>query len=239
MEIRFPWQPDPASVPAQTPSLPPAPAPRRRGRPRRLASERSSGPSPEGGTAAPKPDWLYHHLTISGPAAAVADFAAAARGAGVIPWQVDFARIEEDVFNLAASQPAAERRLPIAGCRVLARQFRQRVEAHHAKANSRIDISRACPLDLHTLLPIPPAVLGLGASDPAALAWLAEHWGTIDRLHQVHERAKPRPGRRLRAGHSVIGYAFFTRADSPDAAMMRLGARWPTLRFVLQRRSLD
>jgi len=35
----------------------------------------------------------------------VREFAAAARGAGVIPWRLDLARIEEDVFNLAAAQP--------------------------------------------------------------------------------------------------------------------------------------
>lgn len=221
---RFPWDPDPEPAPP----LPPLAKPLRpRGRPR-------GGP-----TASAPPDWLYHHLTISGPAGEVADFAAQARGAGVIPWRLDFARLEEDVFNLAVAQPAAQRHLPVAGCRILARQFRQRVEAHHAKAVGQIGYSRACPLDLHAVLPIPQEILALGPTDPAALAWLAEHWGTTDRLRQVHERAKPRPGRRLSVGHAVVGYGFFTLGDTPDGAIARLSARWPALRFALRRRLLD
>src|SRR5271165_6720464 len=112
MEISCPWDTDPP---------PPAPrddvGPRPRGRRPRTPQ---AAPAAEG--------WLYHHLTISGPADRVAAFAAAARGAGVIPWRLDVARIEEDVFNLAAAQPPAQRRLTIAGCRQLARQFRERVE---------------------------------------------------------------------------------------------------------------
>jgi hypothetical protein len=157
----------------------------------------------------------------------------------VIPWQLDFARIEEDVFNLAVAQPAARRQLPVAGCRILARQFRQRVETHHAQAVARIGYGWACPLDLHALLPMPPGFLALGPTDPATLAWLTEHWGTSDRLRQVHERVRPRPGRRLAAGHGVIGYGFFAHGGTPYAAMGRRGARWPALRFVLRPRSLD
>ena len=223
---RFPWDPDPE--PAPSPALaPPEPLPKRRGRPR--------------GSRTPSAalDWRYHHLTITGPASEVADFAAQARGAGVIPWRLDFARIEEDVFNLAVAQPAAHRQLPVAGCRILARQFRQRVEAHHAKAVSLIGSSRACPLDLHALLPVPSDILALGPTDPAALVWLAAHWGTTDRLRQVQAQAKPRPGRRLPAGHGVVGYGFFTHGGTPHGAMARLGERWPALRFVLRPRSLD
>jgi hypothetical protein len=221
---RFPW--DPAPEPA--PSLPVAEASLRpRGRPR---IDR---------TAAAPADWRYHHLTITGPAEETAAFAGQARGAGVIPWRLDFARIEEDVFNLAVTQPAASRRLPVAGCRILARQFRQRVEAHHAKAVGQIGVGRACPFDLHALLPVPPEILALGPTDPAALAWLAEHWGTTDRLRQVHEQIRPRPGRRLPADHAAVGYGFFTHGDTPDAATARLGTLWPALRFALRPRSLD
>ena len=157
----------------------------------------------------------------------------------MIPWRLDFARIEEDVFNLAVAQPAVQRRLPVAGCRILARQFRQCVEAHHEKATAQIGYSRACPLDLHALLPIPSRILALGPTDPAALVWLTAHWGTTDRLRQVRALAKPRPGRRLPAGHGVFGYGFFTHGGTPHAAMGRLGERWPALRFVLRPRSLD
>jgi len=68
MEIRCPWDVDPP---------PPAPprddvGPNPRGRRRRTLQAASAA---EG--------WLYHHLTISGPADRIAAFAAAARGAGV------------------------------------------------------------------------------------------------------------------------------------------------------------
>jgi hypothetical protein len=40
-------------------------------------------------------DWLYNHLTVQGAAA----FAAASGGAGVVPWRMDFAVLEEDLFH--------------------------------------------------------------------------------------------------------------------------------------------
>ena len=91
-----PWESDPTPLEAVAPK--PAAAIKPRGRRPAYA-----GPMPT------KLAWLYHQLTITGPAVAVQDFAAVARGSGVIPWQVDTAAVEEDVFNLAVSQPAARR----------------------------------------------------------------------------------------------------------------------------------
>ena len=167
----------------------------------------------------------------------VASFARAARGSGVIPWRLDFPRIEQDIFELAAAQPPAQRRLTITECHLLARQFRQRGEAHHAKAVSLIGCSRACPLDLHVLLPVPVSILELGPTHPEALAWLRAHWGT-ERLRQV-QQAQPRPGRRLPVGHHAIGYGFFTNGATPGTAVARISPRWPTLRFVLRPRPPD
>ena len=226
MQLRYPWDIDPA--PTDAPVEPDTLPPKRRGR----------RPAPRTSAAAAEPPvWVCHHLTVSGPAACVEEFASAARGAGVIPWQLDTARIEEDVFNLAAAQPADRRNLTIAGCRILARQFRERVEIHHARAVAQVGQSRACPLDLHALLPVPPNVLALGPIDPTALAWLAAHWGTTDRLRQVTERQGatiPQP-----AGHSTMGYGFFTAGETPKAAFTAIGSRWSSLRFALQLRSAD
>lgn len=169
----------------------------------------------------------------------MAGFAAAACGAGVIPWRLDCARIEEDVFNLAVTQPPEQRRLSVAGCRILARQFRARAEAHHDAAISLVGRSRACPLDLHLLLPVPGAILELGPSHPAARAWLTAHWGISDRLRHVIERPDATAGRRLPHGHSVAGYGFFTAGETPHAAVAGLAARWPALRFVLRPRPPD
>ena len=226
--IRFPWDSEPAPVVAP---LPP-PAPKKLGR-------RPAAVTQALRQALVAPDWRYYHLTVSGPAETLAGFAAAARGPGVIPWQLDFERIEEDIFNLAAAQPPARRNLSVAGCHVLARQFRERVEARQAQAAALVGRSRACPFDLQVLLPVPDAILSLGPTHPAALSWLAGHWGITDRLRQVVERAHPSAGRRLAAGHAVIGYGFFTANEAPAPALARLVARWPALRFRLRPRPAD
>jgi len=231
---RTPWDPDPA--PPFAPELAAAPQPKPRGR--RPASSRA-------GPAMGHPAWLYHHLTVTGLAGTVDAFAAAARGSGVTPWQLDGAALEEDVFNLAAAQPPAQRRLTVEGCRILARQVRDGVEARQARAAARVGCSlaetqgvcgRACPFDLHRLLPVPEAILQLGPNHPKALAWLQEHWGTSHGLRHAAGRPDARPNRRLPKDHAVLGYGFFTAGDTPGAAVARLEERWPALRFALQTR---
>jgi hypothetical protein len=233
MEFHFPWEGDhaPTDVPVPRPEAESRPKPRGR----RPASVARSAALAMGAS----PAWLYHHLTISGPAALVTELAAAAHGSGVIPWQLDFGLIQEDLFNRAASQPAARRSLTIAGCHILARQFRERIEMRQAKAVALVGRSRACPFDLHVLLPVPAAILQLGPTHPASLAWLSEHWGTTDRLRQVALRQKPTIGQCLPAGHAVIGYSFFTPHETPHAAIAWLGALWPALHVVLQPRPAD
>ena len=172
-------------------------------------------------------------MTITGPAAEVTAFAEAARGPGVIPWRVDYAQMEEDIFHRAVAARGGRDGLSIEGCHILARQFRQRIEARDEKAAALIGQSRACPFDLHVLLPIPDEILQRGPTDQKSLAWLARHWGTRDGLRKVVERPNPSAGRRLPAGHAVISYGFFTSGETPRAAVTQLGARWPTLRFVL------
>ena len=184
--------------------------------------------------------WLYHHLTISGPADAVAAFAAAARGSGVVPWRVDGARFEEDIFNLAASQPKPMRSLTIEGCRILARQFRERVEARAGQAAARVGRNRDCPFDLHSLLPVPPGVLELGPDHAQAQAWLAAALGPHRRPRQVAERPRC-DGGAAAAGRSSRSSATASsrRGETPHVAIAQLRLRWPTLRFVLQPRPAD
>jgi hypothetical protein len=224
MEFRTPWDP----VPVVTPPLPQASPllPKQRGRRPAALVGRDGG-------------WLYHHLTISGPAVGVASFAEAARGAGVVPWRLEATRVEEDIFNLAASQPSAIRSLTIDGCRILARQFRERVEERAGQAAALLGRSRACPCDLHALLPVPAAILALGPTHSDAEAWLTAHWGVTDSPRQVAERPGATAGRRLPRGHRVIGYSFFTAGETPHAAIAALGRRWPALRFTLQPRPAD
>ena len=229
----FPWDTPPTPVVA--PPDPDAPPPKARRRGRRPAAVVSSALS-----ATTAPDWLYHHLTLSGPAETVTRFAAAARGAGITPWQLDFAAIEEGIFVRAISQPAIrEKHLTVAGCRILARQFRERVEVRQARAAALVGQSFACPFDLHALLPVPTAILQLGPSDPTSLAWLSTHWGVTDRLRQVVVRPKATTGRRLRKTYAVTGYGFFTDGETPNAAITQLSERWPGLGFSLMPRPAD
>ena len=219
-----PRNPDPPAPEPALPALGPQPV---RAKP---LGRRPTGQKP----TASAPAWLYHHLVVTGPAAAVAEFADAVRGSGVIPWQLDTAAIEEDVFNLAASQPAARRRLSIEGCRILTRQFRDRVEARQARAAALVGRSLACPFDLHTVLPVPAEILQQGPAHPGSLAWLRQHWGVSDGLRHVAALTDPRPGRRLPRGHAVRGYGFFTAAETPHAAVAGLTPHWPALRLALQ-----
>jgi hypothetical protein len=220
---RFPWD-VPAPVPAEADPDAAIDRPRRRGR-RPVARPAAS-------------DWLYHHLTVSGPAAAVTAFANAACGSGVTPWHLDYAAIEEDVFIRAVSQPAQQRQLTVDGCRILARQFREKVEAHQSRAMALVGQNLACPFDLHALLPVPESILQLGPAHPAALAWLTEHWGITDRLRRVRLRDNATTGRRLPAGYTVVGYSFITDREAPDAAIRTIAAAWPALRFRLAQRPM-
>jgi len=229
MLFSTPWDSEP--TPAATPSPDPDAAPTKaKPRGRRPASVTRAA------TPATASDWLYHHLTISGPAEAVESFAAAARGAGVTPWQLDFAALEEDVFVGAVAPPASHRNLTVEGCRILARQFRERVEMRQARAAELVGKSVACPFDLHALLPVPPSILHLGPTHPDARAWLAAHWGITDRLRQVAVRDNASTGRRLKQGHAVIGYGFFTDGETPYAAIGQFEKRWQALQFRLQPR---
>lgn len=181
------------------------------------------------------PAWRCHILTISGPAPELGQFAEAARGAGVLPWRIDGQALEEDLFHLAAGQ--GHRSLSLEGCRILSRQLRNQVETRHAVAAASVGQSRACPFDLHSLLPVPPHILQLGPRDPAALAWLAAHWGITDTLrHVAAEAGRPRG---LPAGHAAGRYSFFTADAPPQAAVTTLAERWPTLRLRLQIRASD
>jgi hypothetical protein len=179
-------------------------------------------------------DWLYHRLTIAGPQGEVAAFRAAARGAGVIPWHLDLDRLEEDCFHLLVSPPAPQRRtLSVTGARIVAGQLRDAVGRRHDLAVARVGRSRACPLDLHALVPVPDALLRLGPDDPASLAWLWEHWGTTQALRHVAEAtAVSGAGRdRLLPGDAAFAINFWSADWTPWRALARIAARWPALRF--------
>ena len=168
-------------------------------------------------------DWLYHHLAVTGPAAALVAFQDAASGAGVIPWVLDLDRVEEDAFLRLAASP--QRSLSLDGARLLAGELRSAVGQRHALAVAQVGRSRACPFDLHALLPLPNMVLRLGPDHPEALAWLWAHWGTTAALRHV---ALLPPGR---AREKALWVCFWSADWTPWRAITAVRDAWPRLRF--------
>jgi hypothetical protein len=173
-------------------------------------------------------DWLHHRLLITGPAADLAHLRAAAAGAGTIPWHLDFDRMEEDLFHLLIAPPArasaltsASRSLSLAGARILTGQLRAAAARRHALAVARVGHSKACPFDLHTLVPVPDAILWRGPDDPEALDWLWAHWGTTQTLRQVVGAP----------GETMWALTFWSADWTPWWALAQIAARWRTLRF--------
>ena len=181
--------------------------------------------------------WQWWHLVVHGPAEAVALFAAAARGPGFIPWRVDDSGFEEAVVAFAFGGPQRPS-LSVAECRILARQFRDAIEARRARNEGQAGRGARCPLDLQALLPVPPAVLRLGAAHPDAQAWLRRHWGVRDQPRHAQALEGRTAGKRLRQGHVPLVYGFFTEGPAPEAARLALQQRWPMLALRLDRRPM-
>ncbi len=188
----------------------------------------------------PNPDWLHHRLTISGPPEALAAFKRAAGGAGIIPWHYDLDRMEEDFFHLLVAPAAApgslgqtSRQLSIAGARIFARQLREAVGSRHDVAVRAVGTSRACPFDLHALVPVPPPILALGPDEPQSLAWLWGHWGTTEALRHVADNSDPpATSHSVRAAKPDRWQISFWSADwTPWRVLHHLGLGWPALRF--------
>ena len=183
----------------------------------------------------PHPDWLHHTLTVTGPEAELAAFRQAACGAGVTPWVYDYDRMAEDWFNLMVAPPPPLRRtISAAGARILANQLRDAVWERHEAAVSQVGVSKACPFDLHALVPVPFEILRLGPDDPRALAWLWEHWGTTWSLRQV----VPAPLAGIEAAlpdmHAAFRCRFWAADWTPWPALDAVRRRWPALRIAVQ-----
>ena len=177
-------------------------------------------------------DWLRHTLTTTGATAAVAPFETTAQGPGLIPWQLDLDRLEEDWFLPMAAPGDGVRAISLPGARILARRLRDAVAARHQQALLRADTDRRCPFDLHRLLPVPPAILRLGPEDPRSQAWLWQHWGTTRALR--HVRRIPSPADRRNRQTSQWRVEFWSADWSPWPALVALRRAWPRLTLSLQ-----
>ncbi len=179
-------------------------------------------------------DWLRHRLLVTGAGAQVSAFRDTASGAGTIPWRLDLDSLEEDWFHLLVNP--ASRSLSLAGARALAGQLRDAVERRHAIAAARVGRSRACPFDLHALVPVPADILRLGPDHPDALAWLWRHWGTTQLLRHVAPdiAGKPWVGHQPNAGEDELRLGFWSADWTPWRALAQIRADWPNLRFAVQ-----
>ena len=178
-------------------------------------------------------DWLHHRLTISGPEAEVTAFRQAAAGAGTIPWHLDLDRMEEDLFHRLVAPPSPQSRtLSLAGARIVAGQLREAVDQRQKLAVARVGRSRACPFDLHTLLPVPEAVIQLGPDHPESLAWLWQHWGTTQALRHVTDIAAGEDEiRRPEPAQAAMSVKFWSADWTPWRALAQIAQNWLTLRF--------
>lgn len=182
-----------------------------------------------------QPDWLQSTLTVTGPAETVEDFRQAAAGAGVVPWVTDYDRLEEDWFHLLLAAPPHLRPISVQGARILARRLREATWSRHEEATALVGVSRACPFDLHRLVPVPAEILRLGDDHPRAQAWLWANWGTTWPLRRVALLGPPSASPAALPPGSPAAAAFrvqFWSADwTPWPALLRLRARWPGLVF--------
>ena len=145
--------------------------------------------------------------------------------------------MEEDAFHLLVAPPPPQRRsLSVAGARVLAAQLRDAAGQRHAAAAAQVGRSSACPFDLHTLVPVPGAILGLGPEHPDAVRWLWEHWGTTQALRRVQEDRFAVLGRHpvLRRDPQAVHLSFWSADWTPWRALAAIASAWPRLEFQIR-----
>ena len=172
----------------------------------------------------PTPDWIRTTLTVSGPVDAVARFRVAARGPGIIPWQVDFDYEQARLLAPMAGKGAQ--------AVTLARLLRQASERLHRIAlQHQAAATPACAFDLHRLVPVPGPILEAGSDSRAAAAWLQAQWGTPLPLRRVEVEA-PRDQRIRRSARLV--YNFWSAEWTPWQALERVRTGWTELVFNIR-----
>lgn len=181
----------------------------------------------------PNPEWLAHCLTITGPAAALATFRMAATGSGLIPWQQDYERMEEDWVNQLLAPAPPMRRISLQGAKIAARQMRTALERIDTRRRDEAHRHVSCPLDLNALIPVPDNLLSRAPGDPLVLAWLWENWGTTWPLRDVIEIPADE-GQMIGDCYERISLRFFSADWTPWRALTSMRMRWAELDFAIK-----
>ena len=180
----------------------------------------------------PQPDWLLHTLTVVGPPDDLATFRAAAAGSGRIPWLSVYDRQEEDWLYQLLAPPSAERGISVHGARIVARQLRELTETLDGRAADRGEAD--CPLDLHSLVPVPEKLRRLGPDDAAVLAWLWENWGTTRALRDVEVTPSGLADSQIPDGHKAACFRFWSADWTPWRAIAAAQSRWKMLSWQVR-----
>lgn len=189
--------------------------------------------------ALPNPEWLPHRLTVTGLQADLAAFQWAAGGPGSIPWIADYDRMEEDWGHGLLAPSLAMRGISVEGARVLTRRLREVVAVIATRADEAAYGDVSCPLDLHRLVPVPDRMLRLGPDDPAAIAWLWQHWGTTWALRGVEAVPVDDAEGVTAAGSAAISYRFWSADWTPWRAIAAMRSRWPLMAFEVSLRAVS
>ena len=143
-------------------------------------------------------DWLYHHLSITGPDAALVAFPGRCKRRpapgsfpGISP-STALPKTASTVWSRHHRRASAARDL--AGARIVAGQLRDAIARRHDHAVARVGRNRACPFDLQALVLLPADILRRGPDDPVSLQWLWEHWGHHTGVAPCHRGSGRRPG---------------------------------------------
>ncbi len=190
--------------------------------PKRQAARKGELVAGDAPPVLPRPDWLRHTLTISGPTGSVEKFQERARGPGSIPWRLDLDHEEARLLAPMITEGIE--------ARLLARALRDAIEASHHKVLA--GQGRGCPFDLHRLVPVPDSILALGDDDPAAADWLRSHWGTTWPLRHVRILDRNADRRLRRTARLVI--EFWSADWTPWQAITHLRRGWPDLIFAIR-----
>jgi hypothetical protein len=164
------------------------------------------------------PDWLYHRLYASGPAADLEAFSRQARGPGIVPFPVDFDRRQEDWTLWLVRTGMAPRQ---------ARQTAGALRAGVCGISQETSVffsAEAAPFDLAAIVPIPAKIAYIDRDDPEAIDWMWKHWGTTWALRRVRPLVTPK-------GWAV---EFWSADWTPWPALAAMRRRFPGLQFALK-----